>query len=720
MVVEGTRNREMAVVLEQKKKNSKAGGKGREAAGRLRSLPMVRNIGIIAHIDAGKTTTTERVLYYAGIVHKIGEVHDGTTVMDWMAQEKERGITITSAATTCFWRDHQINIIDTPGHVDFTVEVERSLRALDGAVGVFCGVGGVQPQSETVWRQAEKYGVPRVAYVNKMDRMGADFNMALQEMRGKLGSNAVAVQLPWGAEENFRGIIDVIRLEAVSFDERSLGVEMKVEAIPSDLAPAAEQARAELVEKVAEKDEAVLEAYLANPDVDSKLLVEGIRRATVANELVPVLCGSSLRNKGVQQLLDAVVDYLPSPVDVAEVQGINPKNGETVTRPADDSGPASAIVFKLASDPYVGRLAFVMVYSGHVKKGQNIYNPRVRKRERISRLLRLHADSRAEADALYSGDIGAVVGLKMAATGDTLCVENAPVLLEGIDFPEPVMFMAIEPKTRADRDKLDESLAALSAEDPTCVVRTDPETGQLVISGMGELHLEILKERMLREYNVAANTGRPMVAYHETVTGTGRGERRFDKEIGGHRQVARVVLEIAAGARGSGNTIEFDVSSSKIPSDFRASVEEGINDGIMTGVIGRYAVTDTVVRVVGGGHDQELSTDVAFRTAAVMAFRDAVMEAGPELLEPIMSVEIVTPGDCMGDVLGDLNGRRGKVVEMITRGSTQIVHALVPLSELFGYATVVRSLSKGRASYNMEPEQFEIVPKALKEELLNR
>ena len=710
----------MAVVLEQKKKNSKAAGKGREAAARLRGLPKVRNIGIIAHIDAGKTTTTERVLYYAGIVHKIGEVHDGTAVMDWMAQEKERGITITSAATTCFWRDHQVNIIDTPGHVDFTVEVERSLRALDGAIGVFCGVGGVQPQSETVWRQAEKYQVPRIAYVNKMDRMGADFGRALQEMRDKLGSNALAVQLPWGVEEDFKGVIDIINLKAISFDEDSLGVKMAVGEIPEKFAAGAERARAELVEKVAEKDEAVLEAYLVNPDVGAKLLVEGIRRATVANELVPVLCGSSLRNKGVQQLLDAVVDYLPSPLDVAEVEGTNPKNGEKVTRRADDSGSASAIVFKLTNDSYVGRLAFVRVYSGHLKKGQNIYNPRMKKRERISRLLRLHADSRTETDALYSGEIGAVVGLKMAATGDTLCVENAPVLLEGIEFPEPVMFMAIEPKTRADRDKLDESLAALSTEDPTCVVRTDPETGQTVLSGMGELHLEILKDRMLREYNVAANTGKPMVAYHETVTESARGEHRFDKEIGGRRQVAQVTLEVSPVARGGGNTIDFEVPSSTIPKGFRGDVEEGINDGILTGVLARYAVTDTAVRVVGGGYDQEFSTDVAFRTAAVMAFRAAVMAAGPQFLEPIMSVEIVTPGDCMGDVLGDLNGRRGKVTEMIARGSTQIVHALVPLSELFGYATVVRSLSRGRASYNMEPEQFKIVPKALREELLNR
>jgi len=710
----------MAVVLEQKKKHSKAGGKAREAAARPRGLPMVRNIGIIAHIDAGKTTTTERVLYYAGIVHKIGEVHDGTAVMDWMAQEKERGITITSAATTCFWRDHQVNIIDTPGHVDFTAEVERSLRALDGAIGVFCGVGGVQPQSETVWRQAEKYRVPRIAYVNKMDRMGADFDRVLGEMREKLGSNAVAVQLPWGAEDDFRGVIDVVNLQAASFDERSLGVKMDVGEIPVDLAPAAEKARAELVEKVAEKDEAVLDACLAGPDVDAKLLIEGIRRATVANELVPVLCGSSLRNKGVQQLLDAVVDYLPSPLDVAEIDGTNPKSGETVTREPDDSGPASAIVFKLANDPYVGRLAFVRVYSGQLKKGQNIYNPRMKKRERISRLLRLHADSRTETDALYSGEIGAVVGLKLAATGDTLCVENAPVLLEGIDFPEPVMFMAIEPKTRADRDKLDESLAALSTEDPTCIVRTDAETGQTVLSGMGELHLEILKDRMLREFNVAANTGKPMVAYHETVTATARGEHRFDKEIGGKRQAAQVTVEVSPLERGAGNRIEFDVPASAVPTEFRDDVEGGINDGIMTGVLARYAITDTHVRVVGGVSDQELSTDVAFRTAAVMAFREAVMAAGLELLEPIMSVEIVTPGDCMGDVLGDLNGRRGKVSEMITRGSTQIVHARVPLSELFGYSTVIRSLSRGRASYNMEPEQFRIVPTALKEELVNR
>ena len=711
----------MAAILEQKR-NRKASAKAqaREAAGRAHALSTVRNIGIIAHIDAGKTTTTERMLYYAGVVYKIGEVHDGTAVMDWMIQEKERGITITSAATTCFWQDHQINVIDTPGHVDFTAEVERSLRVLDGAVGVFCSVGGVQPQSETVWLQAERYGVPRIAYVNKMDRMGADFDRVLAEMNEKLGSLAVPVLLPWGAEDDFKGVIDLLHLNAVSFDGDSLGVDMAVVDIPSELAAGAEKARAELVEKVAEKDEEVLNAYMECPDVPADLLMAGIRRVTISGELVPVLCGSSLRNKGVQQLLDAVVSYLPSPLDLPLTEGVNPKNGETVTREADDSAPMSAMVFKLARDSYVGNLAFARVYSGQLKKGQNVYNPRTGKRERISRLVRLHADSRTDVDVLFSGEIGAVVGLKEATTGDTLCLENAPVQLGQINFPEPVVFMAIEPKARADRDKLADSLKVLSSEDPTCVVRIDQETGQTVISGMGELHLEILKDRMLREFKVAANTGNPMVAYYETISSLGRASCVFDKELGGHRQVAEVELEVIPKERSQGTAIEFDVSTNAVPAEFRQSIDDGIKDGIMTGVLARYPLTDLLVRVVGGNFDQEFSTDVAFRTATVMAFRDAVAGAGVELLEPIMSLEIVTPCDYMGDVLGDISSRRGKVIEMETRGTTQVIHASVPMVELFGYAAGVRSLTRGRASYTIEPEEFAIVSKTVKEKLLSR
>ena len=711
----------MAVVLEQKRDKSPSEGSAkREAPGRSRPLAAVRNIGIIAHIDAGKTTTTERMLYYAGRVYKMGEVHDGTAVMDWMDQEKERGITITSAATTCFWKEHQINVIDTPGHVDFTVEVERSLRVLDGAVGVFCGVGGVQPQSETVWRQSDRYGVPRIAFVNKMDRMGADFDAVVQAMRERLGANAVPVQLPWGAEEDFQGVVDLVTLKAAVFDGESLGAKVTLVDVPAELAADAEKARAELIEKVAEKDEAVLEAYLSNPDVSADVLRQGIRNAVIGNAFVPVLCGSSLRNVGVQQLLDAVVDYLPSPVDLPAVEGIHPKTEAVVLREADDFGPTSALVFKLARDPYVGCLAFVRVYSGQIKKGQNIFNPRLNKRQRLTRLLQLHADEQNDVDVLYAGDIGAVAGLKDVTTGDTLCVENEPVQLGRIRFPEAVMFMAVEPKSRADRDKLAGALEALAAEDPTCVVRLDPETGQTVMSGMGELHLEVLKERMVREFNVQANTGRPMVAYHESITAEGSASHTFDRDIGGKRQFASVALQVAPSTRGAGVSIDVATGRDTIPSAFAKDVEAGIEDAIATGVLARYPVTDLSVRVTGGANDVEASTDVAFRTAAVMALREAVMEASPVLLEPIMEMEIVTPAEAMGDVLGDLSGRRGKVREMESQGEMQVIHAWVPLAELFGYSTAVRSLSKGRANYTMEPREFDVVPDAVKADLLNR
>ena len=712
----------MVTVLEQKKKSKETPEMVSvvEAADRVRPLRMVRNIGIVAHIDAGKTTVTERMLYYTGDVHKMGEVDDGTTVTDWMIQERERGITITSAAVTCFWRDHQVNIIDTPGHVDFTVEVERSLRVLDGAIVVFCGVGGVQPQSETVWHQTTKYGVPRLAFINKMDRVGADFDRVVKEIRERLGSNAVPVQIPWGREDTFKGAIDLLELKSISFDEASSGMKAIEGPIPSEIAGAAEKARAELIEKVAEKDEEVLQAYLTSPDVPAEILRAGIRNATLKGELIPVLCGSALHKKGVQPLLDAVIEYLPSPLDVPAIEGINPRDGKTVTRPPDDSGPTSALVFKVAGDPYVGRLAFVRVYSGRIKKGQNLLNPRTRKRERISRLVRLHADSRVEMDVVYSGDICAISGLKQATTGDTFCSENAQVELERIKFPEPVMFMAIEPRTRADREKLGVALESLAAEDPTCVVRTDPETGQTILSGMGELHLEILTDRMKREFSVQVNTGRPMVAYYETVTRKGRGEHRFDRDIGGHHHFGEVAVEIEPAQRSSGNSIEFKISTDVVPEDFRKHILDGLNDGLITGVLARYPVTDVKVHVVGGAFDAESSTDVAFRSASVVAFRDAVMAGEPEILEPIMSVEIITPSESTGDLLGDLSMRRGKVLEMLARAGTHIVRAAVPLSELFGYATTIRSLSRGRASYTMEPKQFDVAPKAIRERLLNR
>ncbi len=695
-------------------------GSPREAPGRIGLLSKVRNIGIIAHIDAGKTTTTERILYYAGRVHKLGEVHHGNTVMDWMAQEKERGITITSAATTCYWKDHQINIIDTPGHVDFTVEVERSLRVLDGAIGVFCGVGGVQPQSETVWRQARRYSVPCLAFVNKLDRMGASVDRVVEEMRSRLGANAVAMQIPWGLEDNFKGVVDVVEMQLITFEAQSLGMNVTRSALPEDMLEAAYACRAELVEKVAEKDEIVLETYLEQGDLSADVLKAGIRRVVIANGMTPVFCGSSLKNKGVQPLLDAVADYLPSPLDVPPVEGHHPKSGDVVTREADDFGTLSALVFKLATDPYLGRIAYLRVYTGVLKKGQNVYNPRTQRRERVLGLMRVHADSREETDQLHSGEIGAISGLKGITTGDTLCVENAPVELARIRFPEPVMFMAVEPKTRADREKLEEALQSLSDEDPTCRVKQDPETGQTVISGMGELHLEILKDRMLREFKVAANTGRPMVAYQETVTGKAKGAHQFDRDLGGQRHVAGIVLEVEPLTRGQGNEIVFGITTRVLPEPFRSAAAAGLKDGTLTGVMSRYAVTDTRIRVVEAVVDQEFSTEVAFRTSATMAFRAAVMAAGPMLLEPIMALEIVTPADYMGDVLGDVSSRRGKVNDMTAKGEVQVVHATVPLAELFGYSTAIRSLTRGRASYTMEPVQFDIVPESLKKVLLDR
>ncbi|MFC1452531.1 elongation factor G [Verrucomicrobiota bacterium] len=711
----------MVKALQQKKdKKTSAGGKGAESARDAARLRVIRNIGIIAHIDAGKTTTTERMLFYAGCVHKMGEVHEGTTVMDWMSQEKERGITITSAAITCFWRDHQINIIDTPGHVDFTVEVERSLRVLDGAVGVFCGVGGVQPQSETVWHQAERYKVPRIAYVNKMDRTGADFRAVVDEMRDRLGSNAVPVVLPWGREDSFKGVVDLLSMKAVTFDQASLGERMTLCDVPAELAAEAERARAELVDFVAERDEEVLAAYLDGVDVDAVVLRAGIRRLTLNNELVPVLCGSSLRNMGVQQMLDAVVDYLPSPLDVPEMVGVSPKDGEPASRRAGDDGPTTALVFKIAGDPYLGRVAFVRVYSGRLRKGQNVYNPRMGKRERISRLLRLHSEERKDVELLHSGEIGALAGAKDITTGDTLCLENSPIQLEGMRFPEPVMFMAIEPRSRAEKDKLEEALAALVGEDPTCRVRTDAETGQTILSGMGELHLEILVDRLRRDFNVEAATGKPMVAYYETVTGAGRGEHVFDREIGSRRQFGHVAVEVELRERSSGNLVEFAVSEDRIPSAFRDAVRAGVGDALMTGVLGGYPLTDVLARITGGSFDTETSTDVAFRTAGVMALKEAVSASGLELLEPIMALDISTPTDYMGDVLGDLNGRRGKVREMDARGELQVIRAAVPLAELFGYSTAIRSLTRGRATYTMEPEEFDVVPQTVREAILSR
>ncbi len=711
----------MVAVLEQRKGSKTAEGTAsREAKGRRRGLPMIRNIGIIAHIDAGKTTVSERILYYTGKVYKMGEVHEGNTVMDYMIQEQERGITITSAATTCFWRDHQINLIDTPGHIDFTVEVQRSLRVLDGAIGVFCGVGGVQPQSETVWHQAKKYRVPCLAFVNKLDRIGSDFQWVIRQMRERLAAPAFAMQIPMGREDQFKGMVDLPDMQLLTYDEASLGTKVIRSEIPAELRAEAEKARAILVEAVAERDESVLKAYMENPDVPASLLRAGVRRATLAGTFVPVLGGSALQNKGIQPLLDAVVDFLPSPLDVPAVVGHHPKTQKEVKRESSDLEPLSALAFKIASDPFVGKLAFVRVYSGMLKKGQNIYNPRTHSRERLNRILLLHANHREEVETLYAGEIGGIPGLKQVTTGDTLCAENQPVALERITFPEPVVAMAVEPKTQADRAKLTEALAALAEEDPTFKISTDADTGQTLIKGMGELHLEIIKDRMLREFKVQANAGRPMVAYRETIRTTGRGENRFEREIAGHGQFGHVILELEPRTRGSGNLVEFHVTATKIPNEFRAAIESGIQDGLVTGVVGNYPLTDVLVKVTGGSSHPVDSTEVAFRSAAVMALRDAAGAAQPILLEPIMKLDIITPDEFLGDVLGDINGRRGKIREIEAREAAQIIHADVPLAELFGYATSLRSLTKGRASYTMEPSHFEMVTETLQASLINR
>lgn len=694
---------------------------GASETGRMHALCDVRNIGIIAHIDAGKTTVSERILYYAKAIHKIGEVHDGNATMDWMVQERERGITITSAAITCEWMAHQVNLIDTPGHVDFTVEVERSLRVLDGAVGVFCAVAGVQPQSETVWRQADRYNVPRIAFVNKMDRTGADFANVVAELKGKLKAPAVALQLPIGAADTFKGAIDLISMKSVTYREEDLGAEPQIAEIPSELLDEAQAAREEMIETIADADEAFADVYLAGGEIRADDIHAALRRCVVARTLVPVLCGTALKDKGIQPLLDAVVRYLPSPLDVPAVEGTEIRTGKTVQRAADDSAPLSGLIFKVAADPYLGKLLFVRVYSGVLRKGMNVWNPRTRTRDRVMRLIRMHSNEQIDTDAIYAGEIGVLGGIGKFATGDTVCAENAQIAFGAIEFPEPVMFMAIEPKSRADKEKLEEALNLLSDEDPTCRIRLDGETGQTIVSGMGELHLEILRDRLLREFKVPANTGKPMVSYTETITGEADGRSTFDREIGGKRQAATVELHVSAGPRGSGNLVEVKPGRNTVPPEFWASIEQGLQDAILTGVLARFPMQDVRVRVTGGGIvDAEATTEMAFRTAAIMAFREAAQAAGAELLEPIMSVELVTPPEFTGDLMGDLNARRGQVRDMDMHGDMQTIHASVPLAQLFGYATAIRSLSRGRASYSMQPEAFAIVPKAVKEEILNR
>ncbi len=684
------------------------------------TLERTRNIGICAHIDAGKTTTTERILYYTGKVYKIGEVHEGTATMDWMEQEQERGITITSAATTCFWRDHRINIIDTPGHVDFTVEVERSLRVLDGAVAVFCAVGGVEPQSETVWRQANKYKVPRIAFVNKMDRTGADFEAAVAQMRERLAANAVPIQLPIGREAGFKGVVDLVKMKAIIWSGEELGAKFDVVDIPAELLEAAKTAHAQLIEAVAEKDDEIMHRYLEGQEITPQQLQAGIRRLVIKNELVPVICGAAFKNKGVQPLLDAVVDYLPSPVDIPEVRGINPDTKQPETRAADDNAPFSALAFKIWTDPYAGKLIFFRVYSGKAEKGMTVYNPRNNKRERIGRLLEMHANHRQEIDVCYSGDIGALVGLKNITTGDTICDEEHPILLESITFPEPVISMAIEPNTKADRDKMATALQRLAEEDPTFRLSTNHETGQTIIAGMGELHLDIIKDRMFREFNVQATAGKPQVAYRETVTRSAEAEGKFIRQSGGRGQYGHAVITISPAEKGSGIIVENKIVGGAIPKEYIPAVEDGIREAAQTGVLGGYPMVDVKVEIIDGSFHEVDSSEIAFKMAGSFAFKEAARKANPILLEPIMDVEVITPEEHLGDVVGDLNSRRGRISHIEARANSQIIHATVPLAEMFGYATALRSLTKGRASYSMEPASFEKVPDNILNQILDK
>ncbi|MGB9779929.1 MAG: elongation factor G [Caldanaerobacter sp.] len=682
------------------------------------SLDKVRNIGIMAHIDAGKTTTTERILFYTGKTHKLGEVHEGTATMDWMVQEQERGITITSAATTCYWKGHKINIIDTPGHVDFTVEVERSLRILDGAVAVFSAKEGVEPQSETVWRQADKYHVPRIAYVNKMDVIGADFFNVIDMIRDRLGANPVAIQIPIGKEDTFRGIVDLIKMEAIIYED-DLGTVMDETEIPEDLKPLAEEYREKLLEAIAEVDEAIMEKYLEGEEITEEEIHAALRKGTINGELVPVVCGSSYKNKGVQPLLDAIVNYLPSPLDLPPVKGMSLDGGEELERKPDDNEPFSALAFKIMADPYVGKLAFFRVYSGTLKAGSYVLNSTKGKKERIGRILRMHANHREEIDAVYTGDIAAAVGLKDTTTGDTLCDENHPILLESMDFPEPVISVAIEPKTKAAQEKMSIALAKLSEEDPTFKTYTDQETGQTIIAGMGELHLEIIVDRLRREFNVECNVGKPQVAYKETITKPVRVEGKFIRQSGGRGQYGHVWLEMEPAPRGEGYIFENKIVGGVIPKEFIPAVDAGIQEAMQNGVLGGYPVIDVKVALVDGSYHEVDSSDMAFKIAGSIAFREGMKKADPVLLEPIMKVEVVVPEEYMGDVIGDLNARRGKVEGMETRSGARVIRALVPLAEMFGYATDLRSKTQGRGTYTMQFHHYEEVPKNIAEQILS-
>ncbi len=684
---------------------------------RREQLERIRNIGIMAHIDAGKTTTSERILYYTGRLHRMGEVHDGAATMDWMDQERERGITITSAATTCFWDGHRINIIDTPGHVDFTAEVERSLRVLDGVIGIFCAVGGVEPQSETVWRQADKYSVPRIAFVNKMDRTGADFFRVLEMMRERLASNFVPVQIPVGAGELFNGLIDLVKMKMVSYQKDTLGTVFSESEIPHDLLDHAETYREQMLEAVSDFDDTLMEKFLEGEHIAEEEIKQALRLATINVRAVPVFCGSAFKNKGVQRLLDGVKDYLPSPLDVPAVNGTHPDSGANVARAPSHDEPFSALAFKVTTDPYVGHLTYFRVYSGCLKTGSYVKNPNKGKRERIGRVLQMHANKRQEIDEVVTGEIAAAVGLKATATGETLCDPDHPVILESMDFAKPVVSVAIEPRTKADQDQLGTALRKLSDEDPTFHVSGDEDTGQTIISGMGELHLEIIVDRLMREFRVAANVGKPQVTFKEAIRKTVKVEGRFIRQTGGRGQWGHVWLEMGPGDPGSGLVFENKIVGGSVPSDYIPAVRQGVQEAMQSGVLAGYPMEDVKIVLYDGSYHDVDSSELAFKVAASMAFKDGARKADPYLMEPMMDVEVVVPEDYLGDVMGDLNARRGQIVGIVIRPDAQVITAMVPLTEMFGYATRLRSLTQGRAIYSMEFSRFQEIPKALAREL---
>ena len=682
------------------------------------SLEMTRNIGIMAHIDAGKTTTTERILFYTGKTHKIGETHDGAATMDWMVQEQERGITITSAATTAFWKGHRLNIIDTPGHIDFTVEVQRSLRVLDGSVTVLCAKGGVEPQSETVWRQADKYHVPRMAYVNKMDIMGADFYRVVQMMRDRLRCNAVPIQLPIGVEDTFKGLIDLVEMKAyVYYDD--LGKDERIEEIPADMLDKAEEYRKNLLEAVAETSDELMEKYLMDEEFTIEEIKTAIRKSTIDNTMVPVLCGTSYRNKGVQNLLDAIVDYMPAPTDVENIKGINPDTGEEEERPSDDNAPFAALAFKIATDPFVGKLCFFRTYSGVIKTGTTVYNPNKDKNERIGRILQMHANHREDIEACYAGDIAAAVGVKDTTTGNTLCDPKAPIVLESMEFPEPVISVAIEPKTKAGQEKMGIALAKLAEEDPTFKAYTDEETGQTIIAGMGELHLEVIVDRLLREFRVEANVGQPQVAYKETVRRLADVDFKYSRQSGGRGQYGHVKIKVEPNESGKGYEFTNSVVGGAIPKEYIGPIDQGIQGAMMSGILAGYPVVDVKVNLYDGSYHEVDSSEMAFKIAGSMAFKEAMKKADPVILEPIVKVTVIVPEDYMGDVIGDINSRRGQMQGMEAIPGGQQINAFVPLSEMFGYATDLRSKTQGRGQYVMEPSHYIELPKNIAEKIIS-